>query len=511
MILLGQLSVIVYSEIIELDMIIDASSDEVHFVRGFLQAPASIDLSFVTLITNEEPLFIHGDDEYESYEDNYEGDDEYEDDEFEDGNDDVDDAVDDAVDDDAVDDDAVDESTTEPVSSPVSAPVPAPVVPKVEKNNDEDNEGKEDVVDPSSEPVIPSGGEEDNNNGSNEEDKNEEGNNNEEPDTNDDETKAEDTPAVDTPPVVDNNDEDNEENGSDEPKDPKSSENNNNDESKNQGNQVDEKTSENNNQVDEPTPSPTLNNDDEGGGGRAIRVLADETSSINQVMDIVLFLVPSDCKTDIWGTCDWVTLGIGAYDDEMEGGMSYCCAKDLAARGVCTSDSIGTLMIDHSIFKGDHRHADVPSEPLQAFTLDDPKFDVEVSGDYVMVIANCNDDGLSIVTLGSMEWKSVGGFLVSKRRPMLLSLLLLLLVSRKRQDRTLIYYLYPHLFLCFYFFVYLSSIIARRHFWSNVFLCWTCSYLFRCNIVVPLWNEDVPGSCDSYSKVYSCNHGCWFP
>ena len=380
-------------------------------------------------------------------------------------------------------------------------------------NNDEDNEGKEDVVDPSSEPVIPSGEVEKNNNGSDEGDKSNEENKNNVPDKNDDETEAEDTPAVDTPPVVDNNDEDNEENGSDEPKDPKSSENNNNDESKNQGNQVDEKTSENNNQVDEPTPSPTLNNDDEGGGGRAIRVLADETSSINQVMDIVLFLVPSDCKTDIWGTCDWVTLGIGAYDDEMEGGMSYCCAKDLAARGVCTSDSIGTLMIDHSIFKGDHRHADVPSEPLQTFNLNDPKFDVEVSGDYVMVIANCNDDGLSIVTLGSMEWKSVGGFLVSKRRPMLLSLLLLLLllVSRKRQDRTLIYYLYPHLFLCFYFFVYLSSIIARRHFWSNVFLCWTCSYLFRCNIVVPLWNEDVPGSCDSYSKVYSCNHGCWFP
>jgi hypothetical protein len=38
---------------------------------------------------------------------------------------------------------------------------------------------------------------------------------------------------------------------------------------------------------------------------------------------------------------------------------------------------------------------------------------VKESGNYVMIIANCDDDGLGIITLGNMEWKSVGGYLVS--------------------------------------------------------------------------------------------------
>ena len=42
-----------------------------------------------------------------------------------------------------------------------------------------------------------------------------------------------------------------------------------------------------------------------------------------------------------------------------------------------------------------------------------PFFDVQKSGDYVMVIANCDDDGFGIITLGNMEWKSAKGYLVS--------------------------------------------------------------------------------------------------
>ena len=50
----------VHAEIIELDIVVDASSDEVHFVRGYLKAPASIDLSDVTFLTTAEPDFSMG-------------------------------------------------------------------------------------------------------------------------------------------------------------------------------------------------------------------------------------------------------------------------------------------------------------------------------------------------------------------------------------------------------------------------------------------------------------------
>jgi len=159
-------------------------------------------------------------------------------------------------------------------------------------------------------------------------------------------------------------------------------------------------------------PSTMVSGSTVVGGNRNLQNSKHELSvSTNQIADISLFLVPEDCKTDSWGNCDWVALGIGSYDDEMEGGMSYCCSKDTSDRGICNADDIGTMMIHHDIFEGDHRKLYVPSVPLEDFVMDDPLFEVKKSGDYVMVIANCNDDGFGIITLGNMEWKSVGGYL----------------------------------------------------------------------------------------------------
>jgi len=164
----------------------------------------------------------------------------------------------------------------------------------------------------------------------------------------------------------------------------------------------------------ESTSAPTGadNNPTEFGGDRSLQDTSDEASTTtNQILDIALFLIPADCKRDEWGDCDWVALGVGSYDDEMEWGMSYCCSKDTADRGICNSDDIGTMMINHENFKGDHRNIEVPSQPFKEFQMDDPFFDVQESGNHVLVIANCNDDGFGIKTIGNMEWKSVGGYL----------------------------------------------------------------------------------------------------
>jgi len=161
-------------------------------------------------------------------------------------------------------------------------------------------------------------------------------------------------------------------------------------------------------EIEEPTSNPSL----EAGGDRSLQDKnGDISDTLNQVVDIAMFLIPENCEKDHWGNCDWVTLGVGSYDDEMEQGMSYCCSKDTSFRGICKSNDIGTLMIDEKKFEGIQRKIQVPSRPLEEFKMDDPVFDVHVSGDYVLVIANCNDDGFGIITLGTMEWKSVGGYL----------------------------------------------------------------------------------------------------
>jgi len=131
-------------------------------------------------------------------------------------------------------------------------------------------------------------------------------------------------------------------------------------------------------------------------------------------VDIALFIVRPNCAKDEWGNCEWVSIGIGAYDSEMVGGMSYCCNVDTAERGLCKRESIGHMMVDHDKFdkvNGDHRKVKVPSVPLRDFEMEDPLFEVKESGNYFMIIANCDDDGLGVITLGNMEWKSVGGYL----------------------------------------------------------------------------------------------------
>jgi hypothetical protein len=262
----------------------------VHYVRGYLRAPASIDLSALSFLTTREPEFIHGDDEFVP-----------------------------ATDDDSNNND--------------------------NNNNDDDDDVPESTDPPKEKPSVPT-------------------------DTPSSISSVQTTP----PPSVA--------------------------------------------VTDLSTPQPQDGGGEDGGNRRMQRVWSSfqttrtlDDGSAKQVMDIVLFMVPENCKKDSWGTCDWAKLGVGAYDDKMEGGMSYCCSTDTAERGFCDQDDIGTLLVDHTVFQGDHRKVIVPQATDQQFQMEDPKFVIDFSGDYVLVISNCNDFGLEVWAQGSMEWKSVKGYL----------------------------------------------------------------------------------------------------
>jgi hypothetical protein len=141
----------------------------------------------------------------------------------------------------------------------------------------------------------------------------------------------------------------------------------------------------------------------EGGNGGGI------TQRTTQVLDFVVFLLPEDCEKNDWGGCSWAALGIGATDDEVEGEISYCCSEDTVARNLCGAEDLGKLIVNHDIFKGDHRKVDVPTDEDTQFHLDDPVFKQDVSGDYIMVLGNCDDYGMDVLTIGDMEWKSLRG------------------------------------------------------------------------------------------------------
>jgi hypothetical protein len=138
-----------------------------------------------------------------------------------------------------------------------------------------------------------------------------------------------------------------------------------------------------------------------GGGAQKVR----------QILDVILFPIPEDCEKNMWGGCMWSALGVGVHDDDVTGGLSYCCSENAVAANQCSSDMMGRLMINPDLFQGEHRTVEVPTEADQEFRLPNPTFEVGVTGDYVMVLANCDDYGMDVFSLGSMEWKSVKGYL----------------------------------------------------------------------------------------------------
>ena len=165
------------------------------------------------------------------------------------------------------------------------------------------------------------------------------------------------------------------------------------------------------------TIAPSLSGSS-GGGNRTFRFLQASNSGNNTngfvqgsgpngVVDIVIFHLPASC--DSYG-CDWSTLGVGAPDRAVEGGVSYCCTSDASYRGVCGASDVGRLIITEK-FSGYRRVVSYPRSGEFITSLKQGRFEETESGTYILIMANCNDFGRDILALGSMEWRSEHGYL----------------------------------------------------------------------------------------------------
>lgn len=96
------------------------------------------------------------------------------------------------------------------------------------------------------------------------------------------------------------------------------------------------------------------------------------------------------------------------------GGVRWCCSSEAINSGFCTGDNnqYGRIIVNTTLFKGQHRFIDVPasgamSAKVHFAQLEEP----EISGKYILVIANCNDEGRRVTVQGHYTWKSVHGYL----------------------------------------------------------------------------------------------------
>lgn len=108
--------------------------------------------------------------------------------------------------------------------------------------------------------------------------------------------------------------------------------------------------------------------------------------------------------------CDWPDLGVGARTET--GVIRYCCSNDAIDLGLCQGSQYGRLIMDATKFAGKHRFKNVPATGEFDEKLMYGRFEQNSeSGKYVMVMANCNDEGRPVKVKGHTIWKSAHGYL----------------------------------------------------------------------------------------------------
>jgi hypothetical protein len=131
-------------------------------------------------------------------------------------------------------------------------------------------------------------------------------------------------------------------------------------------------------------------------------------------VDIAVFSLPDSCA-DTPSGCDWTDLGIGAKTADNT--TRWCCSGDDVKKGLCTGghDDYGRLIIKYDKFNGDHRFVEISQTGAVSKTVKYARMEERVTGQYVVLFANCNpSDGREVTVTGETLWKSKHGFLPGK-------------------------------------------------------------------------------------------------
>ena len=150
--------------------------------------------------------------------------------------------------------------------------------------------------------------------------------------------------------------------------------------------------------------------DDDGSAGEPPRRLDGGMETAATAVDIAVFSLPRSCVHSKNG-CDWAELGVGKRSDD--GSLRWCCSREAITLGICDENDTqyGRLMIDGSKFKGNHRFVTVPNEGPMSKQIRYGKMEEKDSGTYVVIYANCDEQGREIYVTGESVWKSKHGYL----------------------------------------------------------------------------------------------------
>ena len=95
------------------------------------------------------------------------------------------------------------------------------------------------------------------------------------------------------------------------------------------------------------------------------------------------------------------------------GNRQWCCTQEAVSLGMCDKTYTGMMIVDPFKYKGEHRFVSVPFTGDYVGTVDKPIMTTKSSGSgqYTLIIANCNDFGRDVKVEGQYIFKSKGGYL----------------------------------------------------------------------------------------------------
>jgi Lung seven transmembrane receptor len=128
------------------------------------------------------------------------------------------------------------------------------------------------------------------------------------------------------------------------------------------------------------------------------------------MLDIAVMYLPGSCANTQTG-CDWTDFGIGSKNND--GDIRYCCSQDAVELGFCEGDDVyGRLIINNTLFMGTHRFLEIPATGEVSDQIRYGKIELpDKSGRYVIIFANCNDEGRDVLVTGATVLKSKHGYL----------------------------------------------------------------------------------------------------
>ena len=137
----------------------------------------------------------------------------------------------------------------------------------------------------------------------------------------------------------------------------------------------------------------------------ATREMSDSTS----IVDLIYFRLPRQCSRSPSG-CDWTKLGVGVEHKEL-GELRWCCDDQAIEEGFCDTSGKGRMIIDESLFNGQRRFVEIPKTGDVTFHPNLGVVQEQVTGTYVIVMANCDESGQKVRVSGMASWKSSHGYL----------------------------------------------------------------------------------------------------